>query len=66
MDRPFGDREADVGVRLHRPEGLAYVAKLDGRLLKFYGWLHVQSLVLYAQKRAAPDMPARRAFGFLL
>ena len=33
MDGPLGDREADVSVRLHRPEGLAYVAK-------FYGWLH--------------------------
>jgi hypothetical protein len=33
MDRAFGDREADVGIRLHRPEGFANVAK-------FYGWLH--------------------------
>jgi hypothetical protein len=33
VDRAFGDREADVGIRLHRPEGFANVAK-------FYGWLH--------------------------
>jgi hypothetical protein len=33
MDGTLGDREADVSVRLHQPEGLAYVAK-------FYGWLH--------------------------
>jgi hypothetical protein len=33
MDRAPGDRETDVGIRLHRPEGFANVAK-------FYGWLH--------------------------
>jgi hypothetical protein len=33
MDRAPGDYETDVGIRLHRPEGFANVAK-------FYGWLH--------------------------
>jgi hypothetical protein len=62
VDRAFGDREADVGIRLHRPEGFANVAK-------FYGWLHsdlvsVNIGSIHSQKRIAPDKSGAMRFVF--
>jgi hypothetical protein len=51
VDRAFGDREADVCIRLHRPEGFANVAK-------FYGWLHSD---LWSENIKSIHSKARRA-----
>jgi hypothetical protein len=63
VDRAAVDGEADVGVRLHGPEGLADVAK-------FYGWLHGWMAFRCSRNqkktfKSAPnrDQPARRASG---